>query len=45
MTPGHLQVCGAGWDPPKSIEGTGRVAGRATLHHLSAVLATRGGPR
>ena len=33
------------WDPPKSAEGTGGLAGQATLHHLSAVLAYRGGPR
>jgi len=40
-----VSVYGAGWDPPKSAEGTGRAAGQATLHHLSAVLANRGGPR
>jgi len=40
MSPGHLQVYGAGWDPPKSAEGTGGGAGQATLHHLSAVLLT-----
>jgi len=31
--------------PPKSAEGTGGGAGQATLHHLSAVLASRGVPR
>jgi len=34
-----------GWDPPKSAAGTGRGAGQATLHHLSAVLMNRGGLR
>jgi len=41
MTPGQLQVYGARRDSPKSAEGTGRGAGQATLHHLSAVLANR----
>jgi len=41
----NLQDYGARWDPPKSAEGTGEGACQATLHHLSAVLANRGGPR
>ena len=45
MPPGCLEVSGVGWDPPRSAEGTGRGVGQATLHHLSAVLANRGGPR
>jgi len=45
MPPGHLQVYGARWDPPKSAEGTGGGADQATLHHLSAVLVNKGGPR
>ena len=45
MPPGHLQVYRAGWDPPQSAEGAGGGAGQATLHHLSAVLANRGGPK
>jgi len=45
MTVGHLHVYGAGWDPTKSTERTGGGAGQATLHHLLAVLANRGGPR
>jgi len=45
VSPGHSQVCGARWDRPKSAEGTSGGAGQATLHHLSAVLANRGGPR
>ena len=35
----------AGWNPPQSAEGTDGGAGQATLHHLSAVLANKGGPR
>jgi len=45
MPPGHLEVYGARWDPPKSAEGAGRGACQATLHHLSAILANWGGPR
>jgi len=45
MPPGHLQVYGARWDPPMSAERTGGGAGQATLHHQSAVLANKGGPR
>jgi len=41
---GQLQVYGARWDPSKSAEGTDGEAGKATLHHLSAVLANRGSP-
>ena len=44
MPPGHLQLYAARWDPLNSAEGTGGVAGQASLHHLSAVLANRGGP-
>ena len=44
MPPGHSQVYEAGWNPPKSAKGAGRGAGQGTLHHLSAVLANRGGP-
>ena len=32
-------------NPPKSAEVTGGGAGQTTLHHLSAVLAKREGPR
>jgi len=35
MPPGCLQVYGAGWDPPKNAEGTGRGAGQATFHQQS----------
>ena len=45
MTLGYLQVYGAGWDSLKSAERTGEGADQATLHHLSAVLVNRGGPR
>jgi len=39
----HLDIVyRAGWDPPKSAEGTGGGAGQATLHHLSAALAKKG---
>ena len=45
MPPGHSQVYAAKSDPPKSTEGAGGGDGQDTLHHLSAVLANRGGPR
>ena len=44
MPPGHSQVYGDRWDPPRRAEGTGRGAGQDTLYHLWAVLAKRGGP-
>jgi len=34
VPPGHLEVYGARWDPPKSAEGTGGGAGQDILHHL-----------
>jgi len=37
VPPRCLQVYGAGWDPPKSSEGTGKGAGQATFHHLSCL--------
>lgn len=39
----HMQVYGAGWDPPKgSTEGAGGTAHWATCHHLPN---KQGGPR
>lgn len=41
----HSQVYGPRWDLQEGIEGAGRRAHRATLHNLSWILVSWGGPR